>query len=484
MDVNKRRVGAYRRFTHPESRESERPDRAGNDPDGTPDHGRAGKGGATRGADRNASAEPERRKPAPHSPVDGARESGGRPERATDTSESTGGGKSGGGRKPAAGAKSRGGAGAPSVGGAPPKAGSGRDSAMRKRDAVENAAGLLRLTRGSDIGDKPRRKVAELLVLLGKEEAAGVLRHLDPETIEQISAEIAQLESVGKEEAAAVLAEFGLKSVNRAAGRSGGAAAAREILDLAFGAERGAAILEKVVPGASGRPFDFMVDLEPAQIQLLLRHESAPVISLILAHLPPRLSAAVLSGASSGMPSEVRREVIRRIARMQKVDMEVLARIEASLKERLRTQGKVVTSEIDGKQALAQILRHLAPSDEKEILDGISSELPELGDQIRERLFTIDTLLAIDDSGLQMVLRDMADRDIAVILKGRSDEIRSKIMRNVSARRQTFIMDEYHQLGPMPKREVDKVTKEFIALLRQLEDEGDIVVRRGDERYI
>jgi flagellar motor switch protein FliG len=164
---------------------------------------------------------------------------------------------------------------------------------------------------------------------------------------------------------------------------------------------------------------------------------------------------------------------------MESVDGVVLERMADVLRERIRTGGTTVTEELDGRAALAEILRRMAPGSEEEIL----SELPaEVSEAIRERLFTVDSLLQIRDQDLQEILRDYGDHDIALVLKGKAEPIRAKILRNVSERRRTLIAEEYAHLGPRPQREIASVTRDFLAHLRRLEEQGRLLVRdRGDE---
>ncbi|HUX52715.1 MAG TPA: FliG C-terminal domain-containing protein [Spirochaetia bacterium] len=338
---------------------------------------------------------------------------------------------------------------------------------------------LIRLTRGTP--DKPgRKRVAELLLLLGKEEAANVLKHLEPEAIEKVVSDIAALETVDRKEATSVLAEFGFAVQGSPGKLSGGPERAREMLAAAFGAEAAEKILVRVVPDVLPRPFEFMNDLEPQQIHTLLRSEPATVTSIVLSHIDPRIGARVLSM----LEPNVQRETVRRIARLGKVDREVITRVESTLRDKIRTAGKVVSSDIDGRTVIAEILRHLSPTDGEELLNELQKDAPDLSEDIRDRLFTIDSLLLIQDQELQRVFQDFPDHDIALVLKGKSEEIRAKVLRNVSERRRTFIMDEYHRMGATPRRDVDKATKQFILLLKEMSDDGRIVVRAPDETYL
>ncbi len=331
-----------------------------------------------------------------------------------------------------------------------------------------------------DPGAKPGKgDIARYLVLIGKEEASNILRHLSQPEVEAIAQEIAKIQYISPEEARDVLERFhGL--VKTGMRSSGGLDTARSLLVNAFGEEKGGQLLRQALPEVQEPFFAFLQDLEPSQVASLLRAESVAVKSIILAHLPPPAAAAILKEVSR----DEQRQLIVRMSKMQKVERDVLIRIEEALKERARTQGKVESAEIDGSSNLAAIMRHLDPALEQQLLGVLENEAPEVVEGIRDQLFTIDTLLLIEDRDLQKVLHTMENRQIALILKGKSPEIRRKVLTNVSENRALQIGDDYQHLGPQPKRDVDEATRDFITHLRQLEQDGKIVVMRDEDVYI
>lgn len=364
------------------------------------------------------------------------------------------------------------------------RARTGRSAAgSGERDAAEQArriSGLVKVTSDGEASPQGVKKVARFLMAVGKDEAAAVLRHLSQEEIEAVLREVTAVSRLGRAEADEVLTEFGRVVRERALSPQGGPDVARRMLETAFGTDVAASILDRVVPQPQGRAFQFLEDLEPQQLVALAREESPAVIALILAHLSPERGAAVIAR----LDEERRQQVLLRIARMDRVDGDVLLRVEEALRDKIRTHGRIVTEELDGKAALARILRTMAPADGAYVLDALRDEEPEVFREIKDQLFTIDTLLFIDDTDLQRVLRDFSDRDVAIILKGKSEDIRAKVLRNVSERRRAVIAEEYTHLGPMLRRDVEKSEREFIGYLRRLEETGELIVRTEDERYI
>lgn len=324
------------------------------------------------------------------------------------------------------------------------------------------------------------RKAAKFLLLLGKREAAAVLKHFSSKEIEEITREIAGIKQIDNEEAAKLLKEFGSGRDKSSFPSTGGLEVAKNMLNAAFGDEKGAAIFKKVIPFNGEKPFSFLEDLEYQQLIMILRKEPVHVLTVILSFLDPVKSSKVLES----MPPDIQTSLVTRLAGMEKVAPEVIMSMEEVLIERIRTQGKVVTEEVDGQSVLAEILKNMDLSDEGRILENLSDTDEYLAEQVREKLFTVDTLHYVRDTDMEKILRDFTDTEIAVLLKGQDSEIRNKIIANVSKRRIEFIKYEEDALGVMRKSDVDKAMKEFLDYLKDKEIQGNIVLSREKDEYI
>ncbi len=330
----------------------------------------------------------------------------------------------------------------------------------------------------NDLSGGPR-KAARFLMLLGKEEAAEILKNLTPAEVESISRELVKPLRMNKAEKHELLDEFGF--IARAQPMpQGGPEAARRMLVEAFGSEKGDALFEKAAGDIGKGSFSFLEELETPQIKLLFKNESPAVLSIIVS----RVSAPCAAGILKALDAERQKAVVRRIGKMDKIEKEIVFKLEEALEEKIRKQGKIVSTEIDGKTALADILRHMDLDIEHEILSALDDGPDGLADQIRECLFTIDMLVLIEDRDLQKVLKEFSDREIALILKGKEEDIRKKILENVSTRRAEFIIDEYRQLGPQKKADTDKAAKDFINYLKTLESEGTLTIHRENEEFV
>jgi flagellar motor switch protein FliG len=285
------------------------------------------------------------------------------------------------------------------------------------------------------------RRVAQFLILVGSDEAARILSKLEPEQVEALAREIARIRGIDGKEREAVLEEF--RSLLRApygysGSAAGGVEAARRLLYAAFGPEKGEALLVKAVPGAAGNPFDFLKDFTGEQLGFLLREESPAAAALVLSRLPAKLTAAFLAGTAP----EKKTEILKRIARMGESSPEVLDRVAAALREKARHIGRTETAGVDGMGALTEILKCSGPSFGDRLLERLEEEDPGLSRTIKERLYTLDDVVGAEDRAVQEKLREMPDRDIALLLRNRSGEFTAKILSNLSKGREGRVREE------------------------------------------
>lgn len=325
--------------------------------------------------------------------------------------------------------------------------------------------------------DAGYRKAAQFLMLVGKDEAVRVLKHMAAEEVEGITREIARTNRIEEKEASKILEEFGYIRETKDLIARGGIEKAEEMLTAAVGPEKAEKILAKVRRDMAPPPFSFLQDIDVHQSLTMVREESPPVIALIVAHLDPRLAARILLA----LPHDVQRDVVGRVAKLGKVDPEIIRTTEEALRRKIREQGELVTEEVDGKAALTEILRHMDPAREQAILDGLE---PNTANEIRKKLYTIDVVFQIPEKELQRVLRDYADRDIALITKGTEDRVRERILAAVSERRRDFIRLEADGMGAVLRSDVNAAVEDFLAYIQLLEQKGEIAILRERDEYV
>lgn len=327
----------------------------------------------------------------------------------------------------------------------------------------------------------PGSKAARMMLLLGTEEAARVMGQLQPEEAEEVARQIASTRRVDAVEAKDLLDEFGDRFSDMEVRRAkGGVEAAREILTAAFGEDKAEKIITSAVPEAIPGPFDFLEDLSFNQLANLLRKENPLTLALVLAYMDPAQASRLLES----MPDEERAAVILRMARTEKVSHEIIETVETTLRDKLRLIGKDDSEEMDGRSALADILRFMDLSDEKRLLEELGEEDSLLADQVKEKLFTMDSVIHLRDKDLQSILFEMDERSIAVILKGQAPEIRQRINDSLSSRRRILVADEGDMMGPQPRSEVDAAVRDFLETIRNGEEKGTYIIIREEEDLI
>jgi flagellar motor switch protein FliG len=328
--------------------------------------------------------------------------------------------------------------------------------------------------------DKGYQKAARFLVLLGKEQAAEVLKHLSEEEVAGITGEIAALERMDTVEAAKILEEFGYLVKTKDLVARGGAEMAKEILRAAFDEDRANVLIERLSLRTTPHPFSFLMDLDVEQVKLLLKNESPQVLAVIIPHLAPERAAQVLGS----LPPEQQVPIVQRMAKLREINPEVLRQAEGSLREKVRTQGRIVTQEVDGQAALTEILRNMAPAAERRVLEGLALEDRALAQALQKRLLSMDVLFAIPDRDLEQVLREFSDTELAVLSKGLTEVQLARLQANLSSRRWEAIEQEIARLGSVFRSEVDRTLQEFLDYVRNQREKGEIRIIQDGEQVV
>lgn len=357
------------------------------------------------------------------------------------------------------------------------------DADVKKAAERLTAGGLIKVPEQEKApGEKESiyRRVAKFLLVIGIDEAAKIIPHLTEEQTEKIIPEIASIQKVTPEEADEVLTEF--DSLVEKAREEGGIDTARTILSKAFGDKKAEDMIEKSVPYAQGKPFEYLEGVDSDRISFLLHDESSAVQALVLSQIEPKAAAAVITKMDDGM----KKEIILRLAKMQPVAPAVMESIDKSLHEKMLAQNTENTQNLDGRSALAQILKRMDPSAEQNVINSLSEQDPDLGADLRNRLFTEEDVLSADDRYIQKVLRAMSDEDVAFLIAGKSDDFRKKMLTDVSKTRGDTILEEEQIRKPMRRSDCEKVTSNFYATLRRAWEDGELLVKGRDdgEEYV
>ncbi len=319
------------------------------------------------------------------------------------------------------------------------------------------------------------RRVAKFLVVIGVDEAAKILPHLTAEQTDKIIPEIASISYVSDEEAAAVIEEF--KSLMEKAKEGGGVDTARNILTKAYGSKKAEELLNKSVAFPDGKPFDFLSEADSDRINLLLSGEGGQVKALVLSQLDAKQAAAVINK----MDDDDKKDVILRLAKMKPVAPEVIKEIAKTIEKKFQAQNTEQSQSLDGKSILAEILRRMDPAQETSLIKTLADGDPDLGEDLRKRLFTEDDVLNSDDRYLQKKLQAMDSKEIAVLVKGKNENFRNKIFSNISKTRGDVVLEEESLLTSLSKSESERVTSQFFSSLRRAWENGELRILNRDD---
>ncbi|PRY18218.1 flagellar motor switch protein FliG [Kineococcus rhizosphaerae] len=322
------------------------------------------------------------------------------------------------------------------------------------------------------------QKAAVLLLQVGQENAAKVLGHLRPAEIEELTAEILRLRSVTPEVAGVVLEEFHGMIASPLRGGLGGLDYAQSLLEGALGAEGAAEVLGRVAEAAVVQPFQFLHQADPQQILTFLTGEHPQTIALVVAHLRPDQASMILGG----LTAEMQADIALRIATMEATSSEYVRLVEDVVQRRTSTvlQAKTNTA-VGGVQPLVDIINRADRGTERSILEGLAAKNAALAEEIRGLMFVFEDITTLDDRAIQLVLRGVETADLATALKGVTETVRDKILKNVSERARENLLDEIELMGPVRMSAVEESQQKVVAIIRQLEESGQIVLTRGGD---
>ncbi len=322
------------------------------------------------------------------------------------------------------------------------------------------------------------RKAAILLIQLGRERAATVMAHLSDAEVEAISAEIAKLESIGSPETESVLGEFREMLMARMHIAQGGIAFAQQVLEQSLGAERAAEVVERLNAAAVQKPFQFLHRADPAQLRSFIADEHPQVIALVLAHMTPDKALMLLTG----LPPLQQAQVAHRIAVMDRTSPDIVRAVETTLERKLSSMLQPAEmSRVGGVDPLIDIINRSDRSTERQIVEGLEALDSALADEIKSRMFMFEDIIQLDDRSVQLVLRQVEAGILAMALKGVDAVVRDKITRNLSERAGETLLEEVELLGAVRLVQVEEAQQTVIRAIRQLEEQGQIMIRRGND---
>ena len=320
-----------------------------------------------------------------------------------------------------------------------------------------------------------RKKAAILMVALGPETSSSLFQHMTPDEIDMVSLEVARMGRVNAQLRENVIEEFHELCVAQEFIAEGGMDAAREMLMSAFGDEKAQLIVSRVMQAMQVMPFDFLKKADASQITTFIQNEHPQTIALIIAYLQPAQAAAILSG----LPQDLRADVARRLATLDKTPPEVIREVESVLQKKLSSVVSTDFSHAGGVKSLVEVLNYVDRSTEKTIIESLSENNPEIAEEVKKNMFVFEDIILLDDRAIQMVLKEVDTKELAVALKGVGENTQVRIFKNMSERAAAMMKEEMEFMGPVRLKAVEESQQRIVGVIRKLEDAGEIIVARG-----
>ena len=320
-----------------------------------------------------------------------------------------------------------------------------------------------------------RQKASIFMISLGPEKSAQIMKYLSEEEIEQLTLEIASIRTIESEELGNVSKEFSELYMASHFIAQGGIEYAKEVLEKALGNEKAIEIIGHLSSNLQIKPFDFIRKTDPSQVLNFIQGEHPQTIALIMSYLDAEQAAAILSS----LPSERQTEVARRIAIMDSTSPEIIREVENTLEKKISSLGTQDYTSAGGINSIVDILNHVDRSTEKTILETLEVQDPVLSEEIKKLMFVFEDIIKMDDRSIQLVLREVESKDLAMALKGSNEDVQEKVKKNMSQRAAEMLEEEIVFLGPVRLRDVEEAQQQIVNVIRRLEDSGEIIISRG-----
>jgi flagellar motor switch protein FliG len=299
---------------------------------------------------------------------------------------------------------------------------------------------------------------------------------IEPKQVEAVSIEIAKLGGISGEEQEGVIQEFANANPNTLSGRAGGLEVAKNLVEQALG-KGASATLENVRQSIEALPFGFLQKVDSQNLLTFIVDEHPQTIALILCHVPPAQAADIIGG----LPGERQLSVIRRIATMSQTSPEIIKEVERGLEHRMSSVMSQQFENAGGVASVAEILNVTDRATERSLLENLAQEDPDLVEEIRRLMFVFEDIAKLGDREVQALLKNVESAQWAMALKGASEELREKILRNMSKRAADLLREEMEYLGPVRLSAVEQTQQQIVDTVRRLEDSGEITTHAEEE---
>lgn len=325
-------------------------------------------------------------------------------------------------------------------------------------------------------------KAAILLLAVGPEKAATVLKQLSQDAVEEVTRELASLGRVPQALQAEVVEEFYTATMASQYANEGSLEYARQLLASSLDPKSAERMLGAIQTQVQKTPFAFLQRAESENLMTFIQDEHPQTIALIVCHLPHHKAAEIMHG----LPMQKQIEVIKRVANMEQTNPEVIREVEKGLESRLSSMLVQSMEKAGGVETVAEILNLADRSTEKSIMEGLEAEDPDLVEQIRRLMFVFEDVLKVNDKGIQAVLKEVDNSELSLALKTASPDLQTKIFKNMSERAAQLIKEDMEYMGPVRVSDVETAQQRIVDIVRRLEEAGEVIIegRGGDAEQL
>ncbi|EJI84129.1 MULTISPECIES: flagellar motor switch protein FliG [Alishewanella] len=318
-------------------------------------------------------------------------------------------------------------------------------------------------------------KAAILLLSLSEEDAAQILKHLEPKQVQKVGLAMAQTTDLNQAKIAAVHRRFIEQIQNFSTIGFQSEEFIKRALTAALGEEKAANLIDQIVLGGGARGLDSLKWMDSKQVANIIRNEHPQIQTIVLSYLEPEQSAEILSQ----FPEKVRLDLTMRIANLEEVQPAALQELNEIMEKQFAGQAGTQTAKMGGLKAAADILNYLDTNLEGQLMDAIREHDEEMAQQIQDLMFVFENLIDVDDRGIQTILREVQQDVLMKALKGTDENLKEKIFKNMSKRAAELLQDDLEAMGPVRVSEVETAQKEILSIARRLSDAGEIMLGGG-----
>jgi len=326
----------------------------------------------------------------------------------------------------------------------------------------------------------PRQKAAQVVIALGVDIASGIYKHLLEDEIEKLTYEITQQESIPPDVTDQVIDEFYGLCVAQKVYIEGGVSYAKNVLEKAFGVQQGNALLERVTKTLRTKAFEFVRKADYKNLLNMIVNEHPQTIALILSYARPDQASSIISE----LPKSIRVDVVERIAKMDRTSPEIVRQVERILEKKFQSVLSFDLLEVGGINYIAEIMNNIDRGTEKYIFDELSKTDHKLSEEIRKRMFIFEDIVILDPMSIQRFLREIDTKEMSIALKGANKDVSDLIFENMSQRMGETVKSEMEFLHNVRVRDVEEAQQKIVAIIRRLEEEGEIVTSKGGKDEI